>query len=198
MIVVGLTGSIGMGKSTVARQFQRRGVCVCSADAIVHALMAPSGKAVSTVSAAFPAAVDAAGGIDRRKLGKEVFSAPEKRAKLEAILHPQVVAAEEAFARAAQAKGARMVIMDIPLLFETGAQARMDVVVVVRAPYVIQRQRVLARPGMTVEKFHAILAAQMSDDDKCAQADAVIDTGLGMGVSARQVTRLVRQWEQGI
>lgn len=188
--IIGLTGSIGMGKTTVARMFIRQGVAACDSDAIVHKLMEKGGKAVEAISKLFPAALKD-GGIDRQSLGREVFGNSEKLAKLEAILHPLVVEGQREFIKRARLKGIRLVVLDIPLLFETGAEKRCHNVVVVTAPAFIQRQRVLARPRMTEEKFANILARQMPDREKRRRADRVIDTGLGKARSAAQVKKYV-------
>ncbi len=185
-LVIGLTGSIGMGKTTAARQLRAMGAKVCNADAIVHRLLASGGKAVAKVSEVFPAALKN-GAIDRKALGAIVFQDKQKLKQLEHILHPLVVAQEEHFVRQSSAKGARLVVLDIPLLFETGAQARCDKVLVVSAPYFIQAQRVMSRPGMTPEKFRQVLLSQMPDRQKRRHADQVILTGLGRAFSYRQL-----------
>jgi dephospho-CoA kinase len=146
MLLIGLTGSIGMGKSETAKMFARHGVPVCDSDATVHALYDKGGAVVEAVGAAFPGVV-VDGRVDREKLSREVVGKPEALRKLEMIVHPLVGAAQRAALQAAAAAGARMVVLDIPLLFETGGRARVDVVVVVSAPADVQRQRVLARPG---------------------------------------------------
>lgn len=192
MIVIGLTGSIGMGKSTVAAQFEQHGVRVCSADAIVHNLMRRGGYAVEEIAKHFPTVIknDA---VDRKKLGEIVFKHPDKRKILEDILHPLVVAEEEWFVRCEARKGAKMVVLEIPLLFETGAQNRCDITVVATAPHYLQTQRVMRRPNMTREKFHAILKAQMPDREKRQRAGVVIQTGLGKRHSALQVAHLIKR-----
>lgn len=192
MIVIGLTGSIGMGKSTVAALFRRLGIRVCSADAIVHRLLERGGAAVQAVGMRFPGVVRA-GAVDRKILGGIVFTDPAGRRALEAILHPMVVAEEEGFVRREARKGAKIVVVEIPLLFETGAEARCDLTVVVTAPARVQRQRVMRRSGMTEEKFAAILRAQMPDGEKRRRAGAVIQTGLGLRHTVVQVAKLVMQ-----
>ncbi len=182
MIVIGLTGSIGMGKSTVASQLAALGVKGICADSIVHRLLASGGAGVGPVGAAFDGVIKN-GAVDRKALGAAVFGNDEKRKKLEAILHPMVVAEEDMFIRNMRRLGAEYVVMDIPLLFETGAEERCDIVAVASAPAFIQRQRVLARPGMSEEKFRHILAAQMPDSEKRARADFIIPTGLGKAYS---------------
>lgn len=192
MIVIGLTGSIGMGKSTVTRQFAALGAKTISADTIVHKLLAQGGKAVKEVAKHFPSVVKA-GAVDRKALGKIVFADGQKLALLEQILHPMVVIEEEHFVLKQKSKGAQMVVLDIPLLFETGAESRMDAVVVATAPYFIQRQRVLAREGMTEEKFKSILQNQMSDAEKKARADFVVETGQGKAYSFKRVKEIVEK-----
>lgn len=190
MIVLGLTGSIGMGKSTTARMFAEAGAEVWDADAAVHRLYAPGGAAVGPVEAAFPG-VTGAGGVDRVELGRRVRQDPAALARLEALVHPLVQADRAAFLARARERGAALAVLDIPLLFETGADARVDAVVVVSAPPRVQRDRVLARPGMTAAAFEALLARQMADADKRARADFVIDTGSGLDHAREQVRRVV-------
>jgi len=190
MLILGLTGSIGMGKSTTSRMFQDEGVPVYDADAAVHALYATGGAAVAPVEAAFPGVV-VNGAIDRAKLSAEVVGNAEALAKLEAIVHPLVGAHRIGFFEEAKAKGHEIVVLDIPLLFETGGEKRVDKVVVVSAPADVQRARVLARPEMTAEKFEAILARQTPDAEKRARADFVIDTGQGLDHARRQVRDLL-------
>jgi dephospho-CoA kinase len=191
MIVIGLTGSIGMGKSTVAAQLAKLGVKVCGADRIVHDLLAKDGTAVAAVGAAFPGVVKD-GAVDRKALGAVVFADRLKLKTLEQLLHPLVVAEENHFVARARLTGAKMAVLDIPLLFETHAQERCDMTVVVTAPQFIQRQRVLKRPGMTEAKFSAILQTQMPDSEKRHLADWVIDTGLGKARSFRDAALLVK------
>lgn len=186
MIVLGITGSIGMGKSTVAAQFASLGAKLCSADAIVHDLLAHDREVIAQVHAAFPEAVHA-GAVNRAALGTLVFASDEKRNALERILHPCVVAAENRFIKEQRKLGAACVVLDIPLLFETGAEARCDKAVVVTAPFIIQYLRVMRRPGMSAAKFRAILSRQMPDKEKRARADFVIATWLGRKHSLRQV-----------
>jgi len=184
MIVLGLTGSIGMGKTTVTRQLGVLGVPGINADSIVHTLIGKYGAAVEEVGHAFPGVVkDHA--VDRQALRAQVFGDAKKRKKLEAILHPRVVAAEEAFVVQQRRLGKKAVVLDIPLLFETGAQERCDAVLVVSAPEFIQRQRVLRRPGMNEAILRDILAIQMPDGQKRALADFIIPTGLGKAHSMR-------------
>jgi dephospho-CoA kinase len=190
MLIVGLTGSIGMGKTETAKMFARNGVPVCDSDATVHALYDKGGSAVGPVGTAFPNAV-VDGRVDRERLSREVVGHPEALRKLEAIVHPLVGAAQRDFLAGAARSGAHMVVLDIPLLFETGGQARVDVTVVVSAPEDMQRERVLARPGMTVEKLEAILKKQMPDAEKRARADFVVDTSKGLADAEAQVVAII-------
>ena len=185
-LILGLTGSIGMGKSTVAAMFAEAGVPLFDADAQVHRLQGPGGALVSQIEAAFPGTTGA-GGVDRAALGAAVFGDDAAMARLEAIVHPAVAMARADFLAAQGA--AAMVMFDIPLLFETGAAV--DVKVVVSAPPELQRARVLARPGMSEAKFAAILARQMPDADKRARADHVIDTGASLAATRREVQALI-------
>ncbi|WP_417433331.1 dephospho-CoA kinase [Hoeflea sp.] len=188
MIIIGLTGSIGMGKSTTSDMFKSLGVPVISADEIVHDLY--SAEAAPLIEAAFPGTAPD-GVVDRQVLSAKLMAAPEEFKRLEAIIHPLVRAREKQFVDEAAARGAPMVLLDIPLLFETGSTDRVDVVVVVTCAPEIQRQRVLARPEMTAEKFEAILARQTPDAEKRARADYVIDTGQGLEAARRQVADIV-------
>jgi len=176
MIIIGLTGSIGMGKSTVAAMFAEAGAPSFNSDAAVHELYAPGGAAVAPVEAAFPG-VTRDGGIDRELLSARVVGDEGAIKRLEAIVHPLVKQQQATFLQRSRDAGARWVVLDIPLLFEGGGDKWVDKVVVVSAPADVQRQRVLARPGMTEEKFDAILARQTPDAEKRARADFVIDTG---------------------
>ena len=191
MRILGLTGSIGMGKSTAAAMFRRDGIAVHDADAVVHDLLRRGGAAVPAVEAAFPGVVRD-GAVDRRALGAQVFGDPAALRRLEAILHPLVRRRLRRFLRQAGRRGDALVVLDIPLLFETGGERFCDGVAVVSAPRLLQRQRVLARPGMTPEKFAAILAAQMPDGAKRRRADWVVPTGLGRRAS-RLALRAVRR-----
>lgn len=192
MIVVGLTGSIAMGKSATAAMFRRLGVPVFDSDAEVHRLLGPGGGAVGAVAAAFPG-VAKSGAIDRQALGAKVFGDPAARRRLEAILHPMVRQGQGRFLGAAARRREPMVVLDIPLLFETGAAERLDAVAVVSAPGFIQRQRVLARPGMSEAKLAGILAAQMPDQEKRRRADFVIPTGRGKRAALEAVKALRRR-----
>jgi len=189
-VVLGLTGSVGMGKSTVARMFEERGVPVFDADAVVHRLQGPGGALVEAIEAAFPGSTGP-NGVDRGKLGAAVFADPAALARLEAIVHPAVRAARRAFLL--EHAGARLVVFDIPLLFEKGGVEEVDAVLVVSAPAAVQRARVLARPGMTAERFAGILAKQLPDADKRARADHVIDTGRSLAETRAEVARLVEK-----
>jgi dephospho-CoA kinase len=188
MIVIGLTGSIGMGKSTTAKMFAEEGVPVHDSDEAVHRLY--SGAAVPLVEAAFPG-VTVDGRIDRTLLGQRVIGNAEAIRKLEQIVHPLVRADADAFLARNRAAGAKLAVLDIPLLFETGGRDRVDKVVVVSAPAAVQRERVLARPGMTAEKFEAILARQVPDAEKRRLADFVVDTGAGMEAAREAVRKIV-------
>ena len=190
MIVIGLTGSIGMGKTETAKIFASLGIPVYDADRTVHRLYAPGGRAVGPIAAAFPGVVQN-GAVDRKRLAAAVLEDPEAMARLEAIVHPLTAEIEAEFRAAAELSGAKMVVLDIPLLFEAGGMARVDKIVVVSAAPEIQRQRVLERSDMTEAKFAAILSRQMPDSDKRAQADFIIDTGRGLDAARAQVENLI-------
>jgi dephospho-CoA kinase len=190
VIVAGLTGSIGMGKSATTAMFAEEGVPVHDADAAVHALYDVGGAAVGPIEAAFPG-VMREGRIDRALLGARVVGDPAALARLEAIVHPLVGAAREAFLDHARKLNAPLAVVDIPLLFETGAEDAFDALIVVTAPADVQRARVLARPGMTAEKFEALLARQTPDAEKRRRADYLIDTGKGLEAARGQVRRLI-------
>jgi dephospho-CoA kinase len=192
MIIIGLTGSIGMGKTTVARQFARMGAAVCDSDGIVHRLLGPKGRAVEKVAMLFPA-TRKGNAIDRVQLGREVFGNGQKLKMLEAIVHPLVREEQQRFIRIARLRGKRVVILDIPLLFETGAEQRCDYTVVVIAPAFLQQQRVLKRPHMSIEKLARIRARQMPDYEKRNHADFVIPTGLGKYASRKKVADILRR-----
>ena len=196
MITIGLTGSIGMGKSTTAGMFAAEGVPVYDADAEVHALYAKGGAAVEPLAAAFPGVV-VDGAVDRAKLSHHVVGKPDELKRLEAIVHPLVGESRVGFFQKAVADGADIVVLDIPLLFETGGEKRMDAVVVVSAPADLQRQRVLARPGMDEAKLDAILARQMADSEKRARAHFVIDTGQGLDHARAQVRDVLKRLRAG-
>jgi dephospho-CoA kinase len=189
-IVIGLTGSVGMGKSTVAAMFEALGVPVFDADAEVRRMQGPGGTLVPPIEAAFPGTTGP-GGIDRAKLGQAVFGDPAALARLEAIVHPAVRAARREFL--IEHAGEKLVVLDIPLLFEKGGADEVDTVAVVSAPPDIQRARVLARPGMTPERFAQILQLQLPDAEKRARADHLIDTGGTLAETESQVRRLVEK-----
>ncbi|TIQ31335.1 MAG: dephospho-CoA kinase [Mesorhizobium sp.] len=188
MIVLGLTGSIGMGKSTTAKMFAEAGVPVHDSDETVHRLYA--GKAAPLVEAAFPGTTKA-GVVDRARLAEKVLGDPAALKKLEAIIHPLVRADADAFLTRHHASGTPLAVLDIPLLFETGGRDRVDKVVVVTAPAEVQRARVLERPGMSEEKFASILAKQVSDAEKRRQADFIVDTGQGFDAARAAVAAIV-------
>ncbi len=188
-LIVGLTGSIGMGKSTVAAMFAKAGVPVFDADAEVRAMQGPGGELLPAIEAAFPGSTGA-DGVDRDALGKLVFGDPEKLAQLESIVHPAVGQKRAAFL--AENGDAAMLVFDIPLLFEGSGHKTVDTIVVVSAPAETQRERVLARPGMSVEKFEHILGLQTPDSQKRARADYVIDTGTTLEQTRDQVSQLIR------
>jgi dephospho-CoA kinase len=188
MIKIALTGSIGMGKSTVARMFEHAGIPLFDADAVVRRLQGPGGALVDRIAARFPATVH--GGIlDREKLLQLVLEDPEQLATLEAIVHPAVRAAREEFIDKHRASLA--LVFEIPLLFETGGEVEFDKVVVVTAPAEIQRRRVLDRPGMTAEKLESILTRQIPDEEKRRRADFVIDTGTDLSTTEAQVGQIL-------
>lgn len=185
---IGLTGSIGMGKSTTSQMFREEGVPVHDADTTVHDLYA--GEAVPAIEAAFPG-VTVDGAVDRARLSAAVLGKPEALARLEAIVHPLVQAREEAFARRCRQHGHPLAVLDIPLLLEAGGAGRCDAVLVVTAPAEVQRERVLARPGMTEEKFAAILSRQLPDAQKRRQAHFLVDTAQGRVAAGRQVRSIL-------
>ena len=189
MFILGLTGSIGMGKSTTANFFREAGVPVHDSDAVVHRLY--EGEAVGPVEAAFPG-VTVAGKIDRGKLAERLVGRPEAIRQLESIVHPLVRTVSERFIGENEARGARFIVLDIPLLFETGRDNKVDAVVVVSAPADVQRARVLKRPGMTAEKLDALLARQMSDAEKRARAHFVVDSSRSFDSARAQVHGILR------
>lgn len=191
MFILGLTGSIGMGKSTAAAQLRRMGLPVHDADAAVHALMGPGGAAVMAVGQAFPGVVTD-GAVDRQALGARVFDDDAALMRLEAILHPLVRRAEHRFLAACARRRVQLVVLDIPLLFETGGDARCDAVLVVHCRAALQRRRVLARPGMTEEKFQSILARQVPAREKIHLADFVVNTGIGRHAALMDLKRAVK------
>jgi dephospho-CoA kinase len=184
MFILGLTGSLGMGKSTTAKFFAEEGAPVHDADAAVHRLY--EGEAVPLIEVAFPGTTSG-GKVDREKLAKQVLGNPAALKTLEAIVHPLVAQARERFLAEAERSGAKVAVLDIPLLYETGGDARCDAVVVVTAPAEVQRTRVFERPGMTDDKFLALSAKQMSDAEKRARADFIVDSGQGYDAARAQV-----------
>ena len=188
--IIGLTGSIGMGKSTVADMFERNGVPVFDADAEVRKMQGPGGELIEPIEAAFPGSTGAEG-VKRDALGQQVFGDPDALGRLEAIVHPAVAAKRKEFM--IEHGGAPMVVFDIPLLFEKGGHENVDVIVVVSAPAEIQRKRVLAREGMTPEKFAHILSLQTPDAEKRERADHVIDTGVTLKDTEAAVAGLIAQ-----
>lgn len=196
MIILGLTGSIAMGKTTAARMFRRAGIAVHDSDATVHRLLGPGGAAVAPVERMFPGVVHAAG-VDRQALGARVFHDPAALRRLEHLLHPLVRRDRARFLGEARRRGDRLVVLDIPLLFETGAAAECDAVAVVVAPAFLQRQRLLRRPGMSDSRIRAIRARQMSDFEKRRRADFVIPSGLGLGPTQAAVAAIIRALRSG-
>ena len=190
MFILGLTGSIGMGKTVAARDFAKLGIPVHESDAVVHGLIGPGGDAVKAVGDAFPGVVNA-DAVDRDLLGAQVFDDDLALKRLEAILHPRVRAAELRFLGQHARLQTPLVVLDVPLLFETGGERRCDAVAVVSAPYRVQRRRVLSRPGMTEAKFKSILKHQISDYEKRRAADFVIYSGLGRGFSLQRIRQIV-------
>ncbi len=189
-LIIGLTGSIGMGKSTVAEMFERSGVPVFDADAEVRKMQGPGGELVPAIEEAFPGSTGPEG-VKRDELGAQVFGDKDALARLEAIVHPAVGRKRELFLL--EHAGAPMIVFDIPLLFEGGGDKRVDSVVVVSAPPEVQRKRVLAREGMTPEKFAHILSIQVPDAEKRARADYVIDTGQSLAETEADVIALIAQ-----
>jgi len=187
--IIGLTGSIGMGKSTTAAMFAARGVPVHDSDAAVHRLY--QGRAVAAVEAAFPG-VAQGGTLDRRRLSERVVGDPEALAQLEAIVHPLVRESEAEFLAGSKAAGRPLVVIDVPLLLEAGAAEPADIVVLATADAALQRARVLARPGMTEAKFESLLARQMPDQDKRKWAHFLVDTGWGLAAAGRRVDGILR------
>ncbi|MDB5487929.1 MAG: Dephospho-CoA kinase [Reyranella sp.] len=192
MVIVGLTGSIGMGKSTAAKMLREMGVPVYDADAAVHALQAPGGVALPGIEAAFPGVVKA-GVLDRQALGARVFGNKEALRRLEAIVHPLVALKQRAFLRRAALAGEPLVVLDIPLLFEGLGERRVDATLVVSAPAFLQRRRVMARPGMTAERLDGILRQQVPDALKRRKATIVIPTGLGLAPTRTALARAVAE-----
>jgi dephospho-CoA kinase len=192
MIVIGLTGGIGMGKSTATNTLRRLGVPVFDADAAVHRLQARGGRAVAPIAAAFPGSVRD-GAVDREALRRAVLDNPTALKRLEAIVWPLVRDAERRFLARARRAGQRLVVLDVPLLFENGGERRVDQVIVVSAPAAVQRARVLRRRGMTAERFAAIHARQMPDAEKRKRADHVVKTGISRYFAQKAIRRIVRK-----
>ncbi len=196
MIVIGLTGSIGMGKSTACLLFKRLGLKVDSADAAVHRLLAPEGKAFAAVARQFPQVV-VDGVIDRGALAAIVFAEPARLAVLEAILHPLVAAERRRFLALARKRGDRMVVLDIPLLFERMLQGQVDAIITVSAPCFVQRARVLARPGMDKARYERIVTRQMPDIEKRRRSDYVVHTGGTVGSTLKQLRTILKEIDSG-
>ncbi|MFB7145457.1 dephospho-CoA kinase [Agrobacterium deltaense] len=190
MIVIGLTGSIGMGKTTTAKLFAGEGVPVLDSDEVVHGLY--RAEAVPLIEAAFPGTT-VSGAVDRQKLGEILRQNPANFRRLEDIVHPLVRGRQEAFLAQARKEDRQFALLDIPLLFETGAESRVDRVVVVSCAPEIQRERVLSRPGMTEEKFEMILARQMPDAEKRRRADFIVDSGNGVEAARDQVRQILQK-----
>lgn len=188
MLVVGLTGSIGMGKTTAAKRIASHGIAIFDADAEVHRLY--EGDAAPAIEAAFPGTV-ADGRVDRARLAEAVLGDPKKLEQLESIVHPMVRASEREFLRGQHARGAEIAVLEIPLLFETGADKHVDVTIVVTAPAEVQRERVLSRPGMSAEKLDAILAQQLSDAEKRQRADFIVETTGPIEETGEKIDRIV-------
>lgn len=194
MIVLGITGSIGMGKSTLSAMCEEMGVPVHHSDEAVHAALAPGGAAFEEVAVTFPDAWDKkTHTIDRKKLGQIIFGDDTKRKALEAIIHPAVWESQNKFLMAQKRLGRKIAALDIPLLYETGAQTRVDKVIVASAPADIQRRRVMMRPNMDEKKFESILNSQMSDGEKRARADYIVETGLGLAHSRKTLKKILKE-----
>lgn len=191
MIILGLTGSIGMGKSTTAKMFADAGIPVYDADAAVHELY-QSGPLVDAIERAFPGTTNETG-VDRKELGQIVLGDAEKIKQLEQLVHPAVRIAERSFIAHQKSANEKLIVLDIPLLFETAGDARVDQIVVVTAPYEVQRERVLSRPEMTEEQFYKILARQMPDSEKRQKADFIIDTSKGLESARSAVKDVIHQ-----
>ncbi len=197
MIVIGLTGSIAMGKSTIGGMMRNMKIPVHESDVAVHALLKPDSEARPAIAAAFPyfdypkIYNRKTGEFNRKEFGEVIFGNDENKAILESILHPLVRKAQNEFIREYTLKGCKIACLDIPLLFETGAQERVDYTITVSAPPQIQKQRAMARPNMTEEKFEAILKSQMPDFEKCKRSDYVIKTGIGMAHSLKELKQII-------
>ncbi len=189
MVILGLTGSIGMGKTTAANMFRALGITVYDSDAQVHRMLGPGGQAVPAIAAAFPDAVSD-GAVYRKALGRKVFQDSEALRRLEAIIHPLVNVAQNDFLKRAAARREKLVVLDVPLLFETEGDLRCDATIVISAPAFLQRARVLSRPGMTAETLKGVLARQISDVEKRRRADFVVPSGAGRGVTLRRLKEI--------
>ena len=196
MVILGLTGSIGMGKTTAVGMFRTLGVPVYDSDAVVHCLLGPGGDAVAAIGQAFPRVV-VDGAVDRKALGERVFGDPDALKILESIVHPLVRRARGKFLKAAAARREKIVVLDFPLLFETDGEEVCDAVIVVSAPRFLQEARVLARGGMTREKLAGVLARQMPDSEKRRRADFVVPSGLGRAVTLRRLKQIVTLFRSG-
>mgnify|MGYP002630767901 CR=1 FL=1 len=190
MIILGLTGSIGMGKTTAAGMLRYLGLPVYDSDAAVHRLLGQGGRAVAAIGKAFPGVVED-GAVNRKALGERVFGDPEALKNLEAIVHPLVREVQESFLKRAAARREKIVVLDVPLLFETDGDDVCDAVIVVSAPRFLQEARVLARGGMTRERLAAVLARQLSDSEKRHRADFVVPSGLGRALTLRRLKEIV-------
>lgn len=197
MIIAGLTGSIGMGKTTAADMLRDMGIPIHDADATVHKLLGPGGQAVAAIAALCPEALitndKGAAEIDRKILGRHIFADPVLKKTVEDTLYPLVQESEEKFIAEKKIEGHRLVVLDVPLLFETSWDLRVDKTIVVSAPFEVQKARVMARPGMTEERFNSVLKAQMPDAEKRRRADFVVDTGTGKEDTRRQLKEIVAQ-----
>jgi dephospho-CoA kinase len=194
MIVIGLTGSVAMGKTAAANMLRDMGLPLHCADDEVHNLLGKDGAAVGVVAHKFPESYDKKNrSIDRKKLGKIIFTNDTKKKELEEMLHPMVRAGQQKFIKNCSKSGNKIAVLDIPLLFETGADKRVDYVICVSAPDFIQKQRAMARSGMTEDKFQKILSAQIPDVEKCARADFVVQTGSGFAYTRQELSKIIRK-----
>lgn len=193
-IVIGLTGGIATGKSTVAALLKDKGACIFDADAVVHDMLLPDGLVYDVVKLAFPDAIED-GMINRAKLGKYIFSDPTQRKRLEAIIHPRVQQKEDEFIRDCKIEAIRYAVLEIPLLFETGTQHKCDITVTTECPAEVQIKRAMQRPHMTMEKLQAILASQMPQAERRALADWVIPTGMHLSETEESVNAMLRALE---
>jgi dephospho-CoA kinase len=194
MIIIGLTGSIGMGKTTISRMLAQMGCAIHNSDVVVRAALSPKGAAFENVALSFPESWDKKTYLIKRDvLAKIIFNDDKKKKVLENILHPIVQQDQKKFIQNQKRLGRDIVVLDIPLLFETGAENRVDHTIVASAPYLIQRRRVLARENMSEEKFEAILKTQMSDIEKCKRADFIVPTGMGLAYSYRMLSQILKE-----